>query len=55
MSLMPLIFFELLADAKLSPMAARLHVSESDSSGLLPLCATEDFQFLDQPLSQPYR
>ena len=46
MSLMPLIFFELLADAKLSPMAARLHVSESDSSGLLPLCATEDFQTL---------
>ena len=46
MSLMPLIFFELLADAKLSPMAARLHVSESDSSGLLPLCATEDFRSL---------
>lgn len=46
MSLMPLIFFELLADAKLSPMAARLHVSEIDSSGLLPLCATEDFRSL---------
>ena len=46
MSLMPLIFFELLADAKLSPMAARLHVSESDSSVLLPLCATEDFRSL---------
>ena len=46
MSLMPLIFFELLADAKLTPMAARLHVSKSDSIGVLPLCATEDFQAL---------
>jgi len=42
MSLMPLIFFELLADAKLQPAAARLHVGESDSGDLFPFTAGEN-------------
>lgn len=42
MSLMPLILFELLADAKLNPVAARLHVDETDPSSLLPFLASDD-------------
>ena len=43
MSLMPMIIFELLADAKLNPVAARLHVGESASSNLLPFLSKQSF------------
>lgn len=43
MSLMPMILFELLADAKLNPVAVRLHVSNDDPSALLSLVATDAF------------
>ncbi|MFT3850060.1 MAG: HDOD domain-containing protein [Propionivibrio sp.] len=39
---MPLILFELLADAKLNPVATRLHIDEFDPGGLLPFFADED-------------
>jgi EAL and modified HD-GYP domain-containing signal transduction protein len=38
-----MIFFELLADAKLNPVAARLHVSDVDSSNLLSFLSNQSF------------
>ena len=38
-----MILFELLADAKLNPVAVRLHVSEEASGALLSLVATDPF------------
>ena len=43
MSLMPLIFFEILADARLHPVASRLHVSDVASDDLAPILADTDF------------
>lgn len=43
MGLMPMIFFELLSDAKLNPVAARLHVGETGSSNLLSFLSNQDF------------
>ena len=42
MSLMPMIFFELLADAKLKPAAARLHAEAADSSELPAFVANQN-------------
>ena len=42
MSPMPLIFFELLADAKLNPAAARLHIGASDTGDLLRFVVSKD-------------
>lgn len=43
MSLMPMIFFELLADAKLNPVTTRLHVGECDPNALLAFVSGENF------------
>lgn len=43
MSLMPLIFIELLADAKLNPVATRFRAGTGDSNTLLSLCTNNSF------------